>query len=61
MKNYVAFLCALMLWIAMPDVVEKNNCTEIKENWWCMLYPNEQLKSSDVEIKLKVVEIFAEK
>lgn len=58
MKNYTVFLCAVMLFLAMPTEINGNY--EGGNNWWCMLYPDMygiEDKSESVEIKLKIVEI----
>ncbi len=60
MKNFITFLCALMLCFAMPGEIKTYDNTCFEDNWWSMLYPDMCGidDSGDMEIKLKVTEIF---
>lgn len=60
MKKFITFLSALMLCFAMPGEIKTYDNVYRGDNWWSMLYPdmNSIDDSGDVEIKLKITEIF---
>lgn len=61
MKNFITFMCVLMLCFAMPTEIKSFNNVVLEDNWWSMLYPDIGTMSDNmenVEIKLKIAEIF---